>query len=300
MSDVLQLGYLGFEVSAPHAWQDFATEILGLSIGDRFENGGFTLRMDRYPQRFFVEPGAADDVSVIGWQVTDCAALLAAAKRIAALGIEVTSGTAGEAAHRKVGALVKYRDPAGIASELFCDPSYAPAPACSPLLHSRFIANELGLGHVVVSAADQAASIDFYQKALGFRLSDEIRCEYFGHKVDIAFFHINKRHHSLAIGQQQQKRIHHFMIEVGSIDDVGLCFDRALRAGVPIMQTLGRHPNDRMFSFYAKTPSGFQFEFGHGGREVELSDWQPTTYDRISDWGHHPPIAFVPRGAKRS
>ena len=35
------------------------------------------------------------------------------------------------------------------------------------------------------------------------------------------------------------------------------------------MQTLGRHPNDRMFSFYAKTPSGFQFEFGWGGREVD-------------------------------
>ena len=48
------------------------------------------------------------------------------------------------------------------------------------------------------------------------------------------------------------------------MDDVGLAFDRALRGGVRITQTLGRHPNDRMFSFYAKTPSGFHFELGWG------------------------------------
>jgi hypothetical protein len=55
-----------------------------------------------------------------------------------------------------------------------------------------------------------------------------------------------------------------------------------------------------MFSFYAKTPSGFQFEFGYGGREVNDADWEPTTYDRISEWGHHPPIVFAPREGKRS
>ena len=79
------------------------------------------------------------------------------------------------------------------------------------------------------------------------------------------------------------------MIEVAGFDDVGLTMDRALRAGVPIVQTLGRHPNDRMFSFYAKTPSGFQFELGWGGREIDDATWQPTTYDHISEWGHHPP-----------
>jgi Glyoxalase/Bleomycin resistance protein/Dioxygenase superfamily len=76
---------------------------------------------------------------------------------------------------------------------------------------------------------------------------------------------------------------------------VGLAFDRALRGGVRIAQTLGRHPNDRMFSFYAKTPSGFQFECGWGGRIVDDATWEPTTYDRISEWGHHPPVMFAPK-----
>jgi 2,3-dihydroxybiphenyl 1,2-dioxygenase len=295
MTHVLQLGYLGFEVSSLEAWRAFAEHTLGLSLGAALDDGGFTLRMDSHPQRFFIQPGTLDDVSVIGWQAADSEALDAIAARLP----EHTRGTPAECALRKVSGLIKFRDPSGIPSELFYGPELAQEPERSPLLCSRFIAGDLGLGHVVIGADDPAQTIAFYRDVLGFRLSDEIRCEYFGHAVDIAFFHVNKRHHSLAIGQRQRKRIHHFMLEVAAMDDVGLCLDRALRNQVPIMQTLGRHPNDRMFSFYAKTPSGFQFEFGYGGREVNDADWQPTTYDRISEWGHHPPIVFAPREVKR-
>ena len=89
-----------------------------------------------------------------------------------------------------------------------------------------------------------------------------------------------------------------FMLEAASVDEVGMAFDRALRAGVRIQQTLGRHPNDRMFSFYAETPSGFQFEFGWGGRLVDDRDWSPGQYDHISEWGHHHPSVFWPRKKK--
>jgi len=192
-------------------------------------------------------------------------------------------------------ALVKFRDPAGIPTELFCGAEKSREPFRSALVPSGFVAEERGLGHVVVTAKSKEESAKFYTEVLGFRLSDDIRCEYFGHKVDLSFFHANTRHHSLAIGEGQRKRIHHFMLEVSSMDDVGLCFDRALRAGVPIVQTLGRHPNDRMFSFYAKTPSGIEFELGWGGRDVDDATWTPTTYDRISEWGHHPPAVLAPK-----
>jgi len=295
MNKVVQLGYLAFEVSSLDAWRAFAENTLALSFGELLPSGGFTLRMDAHPQRFIVEPGPLDDVSAIGWQVADRDAL----ERIAASIPEHVRGTPAECAARKVQALIKFQDPSGTATEVFWGPVLAGEPAPNPLLRSRFVAGDLGLGHVVIGADDPARTIAFYREVLGFRLSDEIRCRYFGHDVDIAFFHVNGRHHSLAIGQRHGKRIHHFMLEVASIDDVGLCFDRALRHNVPIAQTLGKHPNDRMFSFYAHTPSGFQFEFGHGGRVVDDADWQTTTYDRISIWGHHPPIVFAPREARQ-
>lgn len=296
---VLQLGYLGFETAAPDAWETFATNVLGLALGRRFENGGFTLRMDSYAARFFVDAGPAEDVSVIGWEVENETALQEIGRRVQACGHDVISGSAAEIAHRGVSGLVKFRDPAGTPSELYYGAERAPEPFRSELVLSRFVAEGQGLGHAVVTSKNKAESVAFYRDVLGFRLSDDIVCQYYGHDVDISFFHANARHHSVAIGGPQRKRIHHFMLEVASMDDVGLCFDRALRAGVPIMQTLGRHPNDRMFSFYAKTPSGVEFEFGWGGREVDDATWEPRIYDRISEWGHHPPIAFAPREKRK-
>jgi 2,3-dihydroxybiphenyl 1,2-dioxygenase len=286
-------------VSALDRWEAFALGVLGLELGRKLPSGGFSLRTDSYAQRIFVDPGASDDVSVIGWEVADEGALAAVARQVESAGIAVEAGTREEAAARGVAALVKFVDPAGIPSELFFGAERAATPFHSELVRSGFVAEERGLGHAVVSAKSKEESTRFYQTALGFRLSDHIRCEYFGHAVDLSFFHANTRHHSVAIGGPQRKRIHHFMLEAQSMDDVGLCFDRALRAGVQIMQTLGRHPNDRMFSFYAKTPSGMEFEFGWGGRDVDDATWEPVTHDRISEWGHHPPMVFAPREKRK-
>ena len=295
MSGIAQLGYLVFEVSDLAAWDRFATQVLGLAIVDRKDDGGFSLRMDGHQRRFFIEPGKADDLSVLGWEVDDEAALSAVVDRLRHAGVDVVEGTAKEAIARGVHKLFKYRDPGGIPSEVVCGAARSTEPFRSPVVRSGFVADALGLGHAVISAKSQAENQKFYCDVLGFRLSDHIRCDIHGYKVDIAFLHANRRHHSIAFGDAQKKHIHHFMLEVKSMDDVGLAFDRALAGGVRIMQTLGRHPNDRMFSFYAKTPSGFQFELGWGGREIDDATWEPTSYDHISEWGHHPPQLLAPK-----
>ena len=293
MNGVTQLGYLGFEVSNLDAWEGFATKVLGLRVADRREGGAFSLRMDSHARRFFIEPGALDDVAVIGWQVDGEAGLAETVERLRAASVEVVDGTADEAKARGVARLMKLRDPNGIPTELFYGPEMPAEPFKSPLLVSSFVADDMGLGHLVIAARDKAESVAFYTNLLGFRLSDHIVTEIYGYKADMDFFHVNRRHHSLAIGGRMKKRTHHFMLETRAMDDVGLAFDRAIRAGVPIVQTLGKHPNDRMFSFYAKTPSGIQIEFGWGGREVDDASWEPTTYDCISEWGHHPPAVFA-------
>src|SRR5262249_24898508 len=76
-------------------------------------------------------------------------------------------------------------------------------------------------------------------------------------------------------------------------------YDRCLTAGIPIANTLGVHPNDRMFSFYARTPSGFDVEFGHGGRKIDDATWKVEQYDRASVWGHRIPGAQRPGGMRR-
>ena len=54
------------------------------------------------------------------------------------------------------------------------------------------------------------------------------------------------------------------MVEYQNLDDVGQGYDIAQQMEDAIAYTLGRHTNDYMTSFYAKTPSGFFVENGWG------------------------------------
>lgn len=275
----MQLGYLAFEVSDRAAWHAFFTEVIGL-----VHAGDGRYRMDGHAWRYRLLDGPADDLAAVGWEVDEATAA-AALGRLRAAGVAVEEADAAE-----LGAQARWRfvDPAGNPTELVVGLPRAAEPCVSPVVPRGFVADALGLGHLVLASPDKAASVAFYAELLGVRLSDHIVTTFHGHAVDISFFHANARHHSVAFGGPQKKRLHHVMFEVHTLDDVGLAFDRCLRAGVRLFQTIGRHPNDRMVSFYAFTPSGFQFEYGWGGREVDDATWSPTTYGQISEWGHVP------------
>lgn len=284
-----QLAYLGFEVSDTASWQTFATDVLGLTVANAQPDGGFALRMDTHEQRFVVSPGERDDLAFVGWQVESEGVLEDLGRHLSDSGFDVTEGTPDEATSRRVQRFLRFRDPGRIPVELCVGAQLADTPFTSKVVQSGFVADKLGLGHAVLSTRDRDESLEFYTKTLGFTLSDYIVTDIGGYHVDIAFLHTNGRHHSLALGGPMPKRIHHFMLEVASMDDVGLGLDRAMDHSVPIEQGIGRHPNDKMFSFYGQTPSGTQFEYGWGGRIVGDGAWEPTTYDCISEWGHRRP-----------
>ncbi|MGD8605782.1 MAG: VOC family protein [Myxococcales bacterium] len=289
MSTVKQLGYLAFEVADLDAWEAFATQILGLKVVDRRGKQGFSLRMDGHRQRFFVDGGPADDLTAIGWEVEGPSELADIRNRLSAAGHHVSEGSPEQASQRHVEALIRFEDPAGNSNEVYYGPAMADEPFVSQLVASGFVADDQGLGHVVVLSRDQAEHEEFYSKMLGLKLSDYIRCQYFGHDIDVTFMHANARHHSLAFAKGQHKRIHHFMVQARSVDEVGRCYDRFLFAGGMVHQTLGRHPNDKMFSYYGYTPSGFHFEFGSGAIEIDDAIWKVETHRKVSEWGHHPP-----------
>jgi extradiol dioxygenase len=83
--------------------------------------------------------------------------------------------------------------------------------------------------------------------------------------------------------------MHHLMLEVGSIDDVGTGLDIVNERSIPLAMSLGRHTNDHMTSFYVRTPSGFEIEYGTGGLLIDDATWEVATLDAQSTWGHKPP-----------
>jgi hypothetical protein len=46
-----------------------------------------------------------------------------------------------------------------------------------------------------------------------------------------------------------------------------------------------------MLSFYVQTPSGFQVEYGYGGRVIDDDVWEVQLHHAPSIWGHRSPGA---------
>lgn len=288
MASVSQLSYLGFGVSNVGEWERFATEVLGMQISERRDDGSLMLRIDDRHYRFAIHPGGNDDLAYIGWEVSDRATLQAVAAQVRAAGAEVSAGSTEEARARKVIELVKFRDPNGVASEIVYGPLVDPDRFVSPRQISGFVTGEMGLGHFILVVNDPEESQNFYMNALGFRISDFITMEMGGHAMRLTFLHCNPRHHTIALlpNPKTHKRINHFMLEAKSVDDVGLTYELCQQRKIPVVASLGRHTNDKMLSFYMGNPSGFAVEFGCGGRQVDDSTWKVEQHTSGSLWGH--------------
>ena len=135
----------------------------------------------------------------------------------------------------------------------------------------------------ITGAPDLAAADRFYRDVLGFNQSDRIT----DGGRELLFYHCNGRHHSLAIGSPApgMRGAHHLMLEVNSLDDVGIAVDRCAELNVPVSKSIGCHTNDRMVSTYIVSPSVLRIEYGFGGLAID-DLWEPKSYTRTSIWGH--------------
>jgi 2,3-dihydroxybiphenyl 1,2-dioxygenase len=179
-----------------------------------------------------------------------------------------------------------------VRNELVMGLGRAAEPFASTLMPGGFRTGNMGLGHAVLSIADAKGAASFYRDVLGMRLSQDLEVSIGPIEIGGIFLHCNPRHHSLALFQMPTRgRMHHFMIEANDMRDVGRAWERAKQMNVPITLTLGQHPEpDCMVSFYAMTPSGFDFEIGAHGRLIDPDNFTPVTLHATSDWGHHPTL----------
>jgi 3,4-dihydroxy-9,10-secoandrosta-1,3,5(10)-triene-9,17-dione 4,5-dioxygenase len=290
---IRSLGYLRIEATDVPKWREYGLKVLGMVEGKGSDPDALYLRMDDFPARLVIIPGEHDRLAASGWEVANAGELDEVRQRLDAAGVPFKEGTETELADRQVNGLISFADPSGNTLEVFHGVALQHRRVVSPYGH-RFVTEEQGLGHVVLSTHDDEAALHFYRDVLGFRLRDSMRLapELVGRPKDgppawLRFFGCNPRHHSLAfLPMPTPSGIVHLMLEVENVDDVGLCLDRALRRKVPMSATMGRHVNDLMLSFYMKTPGGFDVEFGAEGRQVEDESWIARESTAVSLWGH--------------
>jgi 2,3-dihydroxybiphenyl 1,2-dioxygenase len=272
-------------VSSLDAWRDYAENVLGVACVSA--GGALHLRYDDACWRIRLVETGEDDIRCAGFEVADPDSLTAIRARLEAQGVQVGEATPDAADARGVDRLVVCADPFGLPVELYVGDRAIGDPFRSPRDVSGFVTGRQGLGHMVLTVADQQLAESFYMQGLGFLLSDHILLGRPGRELTLTFLHCNPRHHTIALAPVPgPKRLNHIMLQVASLDDVGACLDAAQSAGVRISSSLGKHSNDRMVSFYMETPSGFDVEYGCGGVEIDDAIWQPTTYRSTSIWGH--------------
>ncbi|QUQ65993.1 VOC family protein [Kutzneria sp. CA-103260] len=291
MNDVfgnVHLGYVVIETRKFADWRRFGVDAIGMAM-ETLDHGTMRFRLDDRECRFLLHYGPAEDATAIGWHIDDHETFDRVLARVVDRGVPVTEGTPDEAAHRGVERLWRFPGPKGLAQEVFTTPVANPNPV------KGFVTGEGGLGHIAVTSVQPHKVRGYYNTVFDARLTDYVDETISGVKLKIRFLRVNSRHHSVAVAATGglkldpiRTRIQHLNIQVADLDDMTQAYQRVRELGFGMALSVGQHTNDRELSFYARTPSGFEWEVGWNPVAIDESTWEPATYQGISIWGHTP------------
>lgn len=299
MSDIfgnVHLGYIVVETDKFGDWRRFGRDAIGMHL-DETARDAMRFRLDDNECRLLLQRGAGEDVAALGWQLDDHATFDTVLDRVTRHAVPVTEGTADEAALRGVERLVRFPGPNGLTQEIFTKATAGAAPL-DLRAAGGFVTGENGMGHVAIVSKKPQQTRGYYETVFDARLSDYIDETISGIKFKIRFLRVNQRHHSVAIAAARhlpinpiRTRVQHVNVQVAELDDMATSYRRVKELGFDMALGIGQHTNDRELSYYAVTPSGFEWEVGWNpiviDEQAELT-WEPTTYQGISVWGHRP------------
>src|SRR6201986_1328819 len=187
------LGYVGFGSADLDGWRQFGTGLVGRQAVERSPSL-LAFRMDDRKQRIVIDRSMPEGTRFFGWEGADAAALDARAARLERHQVHVVAEPQTLADNRRVARLISFRDPAGNRLEAFYGAEIDESPFLPGRSISGFRTGPLGLGHAVLTVENIDAGRPFYVDLLGFKLSDYMQKPFRAY-----FFHINARHHSLAL-----------------------------------------------------------------------------------------------------
>lgn len=286
---ISSLAYIVVETANTEGWSTFLQQTVGLACSAFGPSEGLSFRMDNNAWRIHLQPGDTERFLSAGLECAGDRQLDAIVERIVRAGMEAAEDQT-LARARGVDRLVLTADPCGNAIELVVGRALGYEQFVSPAGVSAFVADDMGLGHVVLPAPDIEAAKAFWLEIIGLGLTDRMSftlSETTGAQR-LYFMHAdNARHHSVALFEAPSPSgLVHVMVEAATIDDVGRFIDRCERDKVSVISEFGRHSNDRMLSIYVMTPGNFMMEFGCDGMRIDWQNWVPT-HSLVPDlWGH--------------
>lgn len=268
---------------------DFYTRLWGLTdVGG--ETGLTFLAAEGSPEQYVVRLRKADDkrLDLVSFGAESPAGIDALAERLAAGGVRLVHEPR-DLATLGGGYGFRFFDVDGRTVEVSCDVAVRP--------HRRIEEGEsvpVRLSHVVLNSDDPARTRAFYERHLGFRLSDTLFSQHLG---DLMYFmRCNPHHHSFAIARGPHVSVHHVSFELRGVDEYMRGTGRMLRAGIRKVWGPGRHlAGNNTFSYFLD-PSGNTMEYTTELALLDEDTWHPHLYD-VADpmtqdqWGTADPMS---------
>jgi 2,3-dihydroxybiphenyl 1,2-dioxygenase len=283
------LGYIGIASPQLDAWRALMVDVLGVGesagppAGDQ---DTLWLQMDDRVWRIAVHNGEREAFAYAGWELAGPDDFAETVEHLQRSGVKLDLGTDALRAARGVLDVAGFDDPFGNRHEVFYGPMVDEGVFVPPHGGGGFVTAGVGLGHVLYVVPSARDALDFFSRIMGFKVTDQFEWGPNG----AVFMHTTPRHHSIAyidLPLPGGPGLNHFMIENTRMEDVGKAYDRAMDAGINIVNSLGQHSNDPMFSFYVESPSGFNVELGWKGLMIDEDNWSVRTYTgRGEMWGH--------------
>ncbi|WP_432172652.1 VOC family protein [Streptomyces sp. Tue6028] len=288
----VHLGYIVIETERFTDWRRFGTDAIGMHH-DGLGPDLMRFRLDDQECRFLVRRGSAEDVVATGWHIDDHTAFEQVEARIRTHGVPLQQGSDEEAALRGVERLLRFAGPKGITQEIYTTPRRSPEPL--RMLASGFVTGDSGMGHIALTSTKPARIRGYFNTVFDARLTDCIEETISGVRLKIRFLRVDERHHSVAVAATRglpldpvRTRVQHLNIQAATLDDVAQSYQRVHELGFDMALSVGQHTNDRELSYYARTPSGFEWEVGWNPLVIDETTWEPSTLEGISVWGHLP------------
>lgn len=289
----VRLGYLVIETMKFADWRRFGRDAIGMHLDESLP-GIMRFRLDDNECRFLLLRGQAEDTTAVGWEVDDHNTFDVVEARVLGHDVPIDVGSEEEAALRGVERFIRFPGPNGLMQEVFVRArrSVIPLQLASS---GGFVTGADGMGHVAIATKRPHEMRGYYSTVFDARLTDYIDETINGIKFKIRFLRVNERHHTVAIAATTRlplnpirTRIQHCNVQVADLTDLTKSYQRVKELGFDMALSIGQHTNDKELSYYAVSPSGFEWELGWNPIVVDESTWETTTHAGISIWGHTP------------
>ena len=304
--DVAHLGHLELLTPTPDESLRFFVDVMGMTESGRQGDSVLLRGWDDYERCSLVL--TASSTSGLGHAAFRARSPQALERRVAALEREGTGiGWVDGVGH---GPGYRFRDPDGHVLEIYYETERYEAPeALRPALKNqaqRYPArgcNVRRLDHFNCLAVDVRANREFFERALGFRLTERIVLDS-GEEAGMWLTATNKSY-DFAYTKEAHGvagRFHHVTFALDSREDILRAADVFLEAGVPIETGPHKHAVQQTFFLYVFEPGGNRVEVANAGARLILApDHEPVTWTETERkkgqaWGLKTIESFHTRG----